>query len=99
MKLITKALLKRLPPLYATENIPTPKKVAVIKFFTPDSSWTWYGIEYDPTERLFFGLVHGIESEMGYFSLDELEEVRGRLGLPIERDRHFKQTPLGELLT
>ncbi len=31
---------------------------------------------------------------MGYFSLVELEEFRGRFGLGIERDRWFKSKPL-----
>lgn len=44
--------------------------------------------------RLFFGLVIGHEPELGYFSVDELEQVRGRLGLPIERDLHFTPAPL-----
>jgi hypothetical protein len=30
--------------------------------------------------------------ELGSVSLSELESVRGRLGLPIERDRHFSPT-------
>lgn len=64
------------------------------KIFTPDSNWTWMVVEYDPDERLFFGLVKGLEKELGYFSLPELEEVRGPLGLPIERDLHWQRCPL-----
>ena len=33
------------------------------------------------------GLGH---PELGYVSLSELQTVRGRLGLPIERDLHFR---------
>jgi hypothetical protein len=29
------------------------------------------------------------EPELGYVSLVELQSVRGKLGLPIERDLHF----------
>ena len=65
-----------------------------MKFFTPDSSWTWYVTEFDPAERRCFGLVIGHERELGYFSLAELESVRGPLGLPIERDLDFTPTPL-----
>jgi len=36
------------------------------KFFHPMSSWTWYLTEYDPKERLAFGLVAGFETEIGY---------------------------------
>ena len=45
----------------------------------------------------FFGLVYGHEREFGYFLLSELEEVRGPMGLPIERDLHFKPKTLAEL--
>jgi hypothetical protein len=53
--------------------------------------------EYDPTAQIFFGYVIGLEDELGYFSLEELEEARGPLGLPIERDEHFKPASLKEL--
>lgn len=63
--------------------------VAVVKFFTPDSNWTWYATEFDGDD-LFFGLVDGFEKEIGYFRLSELKSVKGALGLPIERDMFFK---------
>lgn len=62
--------------------------IAPVKFFTPDAGWIWYGIEFDGDD-LFFGLVSGQEIELGYFSLSELESVRGQLGLPIERDLYY----------
>ena len=68
--------------------------IAQVKYFTPDANWTWYATEYDPEERVFFGLVIGLEQELGYFSLDDLEAARGPLGLPIERDLHFTPAPL-----
>jgi len=34
-------------------------------------------------------LVDGYEKELGYFSLEELESVKGSFGLGIERDRYF----------
>ena len=93
MKLLTKELLKKLPPLYSTEKVADP--TAIVKFFTPDSNWTWFATEFDG-EDTFFGRVDGFESELGYFSLSELESVRGMLGLPIERDRWFSPKPLSE---
>ena len=70
--------------------------LAQVKFFTPDSNWTWYASEFDG-EDIFFGLVSGFEVELGYFSLKELQEVKGPLGLPIERDLHFEPKTLKEL--
>ena len=93
MKLLTKELRAKLPPLYSTEKDKDP--TAVVKFFTPDSNWTWYATEFDGEDR-FFGLVDGFDKELGYFSLSELASARGPLGLPIERDRWFSPKPLSE---
>jgi hypothetical protein len=97
MKLLTKEIRKRLPPLYATEETPLEEKMAQVKFFTPDSSWTWYAVEFDG-EDIFWGWVQGFEEEFGTFSLTELQSVRGKLGLPVERDWFFEPTPLKELM-
>jgi hypothetical protein len=94
MKLLTNALRKSLPPFGAGDELGTDA-IARVKFFTPDSSWTWYASEF--SGDTFFGLVDGIALEYGYFSLAELESVRGPLGLPIERDRFFTPAPLKEL--
>ena len=94
MKLLTKVLRRKLPSLYATENEKDP--LVICKFFAPDSSWTWYALEFDG-EDTFFGYVDGFEAELGYFSLSELESIRGELGLPIERDKWFKPCRLSEI--
>jgi hypothetical protein len=57
---------------------------------------TWYASEFDG-EDTFFGLVSGFEVEYGYFSLKELDEARGPMGLPIERDLQFEPKTLREL--
>jgi len=96
MKLLTKANLKALPAIGSTEGKGFDA-VAKVKFFTPDGNWTWYGVEYDANEKLFYGLVDGFEMELGYFSLTELENIKGPFGLPVERDRYFDATPLSEI--
>jgi hypothetical protein len=95
MMLLTKANRKALPKLYATEE-QGDDAMAVVKFFDPSGSWTWFAVEYDGDDT-FFGLVDGFELELGYFSLSELKSVRGKLGLGIERDRYFTPTSIGEL--
>ncbi len=92
--LIPADIVPTIPRLYATEKTEDP--IAWVKLFTPDSSWTWYITEYDPNERLCFGLVIGQERELGYFSLAELETVRGPLGLPIKRDLYWDPKPLSK---
>ncbi len=67
----------------------------VVKLFTPDAGATWLLTEIDPDEHDHaFGLCDlGLGCpERGWVSLAELATVRGRLGLPVERDLHFKAT-------
>jgi hypothetical protein len=64
----------------------------VVKLFTPDSGATWLLTELDPEDPdIAFGLCDlGLGfPELGTVSLGEIAAVRGRLGLPVERDRHF----------
>jgi hypothetical protein len=94
------AKLAKLPKLYATEDVKFVDKVAVAKFFTPYSNYTWYVIEGEKTEDgdwRFFGLVDGHEKEYGYFMLSELASLkRGSLPL-VERDKYFSKTNVREL--
>ena len=64
----------------------------VVKLFTPDAQCTWLLTGLDPYGGLAFGLCDlGMgEPELGYVSLLEIANVRGKLGLPIERDLHFE---------
>jgi hypothetical protein len=87
MKLLTKEIEERFEKIGSQKNIKDPQ--IVVKFFDPTGSWTWYATEYDRNTKTFFGLVHGHEKELGYFSLEELESVKGAFGLGIERDRYF----------
>jgi hypothetical protein len=95
MKLLTKEIRRRLPPLNSQESL-SGKAIAQVKFFTPDSSWTFWATEFDGRD-LFFGLVEGHERELGYFSLSELQRVKGPMGLPIERDLYWRPKPLDEI--
>lgn len=93
MKLMTKEIAKRLPALMANDA-QGEDAIAHVKWFTPDSSWTWYVSEYDPESCRCFGLVCGLETEYGYFTLSEIESLRGPLGLPVERDLYWDPRPL-----
>lgn len=102
--LMPNSLYVKVPAVYSTEREGDPTVYA--KLFTPDSNWTWYvteaswvnsdgepvdGAQYD---CLMFGLVCGFETELGYFSLREMEQARGPLGLKIERDLSWEPRPL-----
>jgi hypothetical protein len=95
MQLLTKELRRKLPPLGGQDG-KGGKAVAWAKFFTPDSSWTWYAVSFDGQDT-FFGLVEGQEKELGYFSLAEISSVRGPMGLAIERDLHWMPKTLAEI--
>ena len=67
----------------------------VVKLFTPDAGATWLLTEIDPGDHDHaFGLCDLGQGfpELGYVSLAELQSVRGRFGLPVERDLHFRAT-------
>lgn len=96
MKLLTKALEKRFAQIGRQEEA-RDDAIVIAKFFHPASSWTWYATEYSPEDRMFFGVVKGFETEYGYFSLDELEEVRGPMGLKIERDRYWSEKTVSDV--
>ncbi len=93
MELLTEVLRARIPLIGKSERDPW----IYCKFFTPDGGWTWWVCEYDG-EDLFFGCAEGLMRELGYFSLRELMQVRGRLGLRVERDRFFQPVRLSELI-
>lgn len=64
----------------------------VVKLFTPDAGATWLLAEMDPDDHdHVFGLCDlGLGyPELGWVSLAEIAVLRGRLGLSVERDRHF----------
>ncbi len=69
-----------------------PDFFPVVKLFTPDGGATWLLTELDPDDPdIAFGLCDlGLGfPELGSVSISELESVRGKLGLSVERDLHF----------
>ena len=98
MKLLTQEIKKKLPKLYEQED-KGGDAIVYLKMFTPDSSFTFFATEGSPEgdDFIFFGLVDGHEKELGYFSLKELESVRGPMGLPIERDLYWQPKALREI--
>jgi len=96
MKLLTKAIENSLlkHPLCSTDGMPAENRKVLVKFFTPDSSYTWYVLEAEfqkDGDWMFFGLVDSGrgEQEFGYFTLSQLKVIRGNYRLPVERDRGF----------
>lgn len=77
--LMTDEMLKRVPELYAQEDVALADKQVHAAYIIPfRSNWTWYMTEYDRESGDAFGLVLGIEPEWGYFNLEELKELNAQ---------------------
>ena len=91
MMLITKAIRDKLTRNWEIED--TMPIDPVCKLFTPDAQCTWLLIAMadDGEERALALCDLGMGfPELGYVSLPELRTLRGKLGLPVERDFYWK---------
>jgi hypothetical protein len=96
MEQIPEKLRDKIPKLYETEEQQNP--IVYAKLFL--DSWTWYITELSIDNDICFGLVVSpfcTNGELGYFSLHEIKNVKGSLGLSVERDLHFTPTSLSEI--
>lgn len=101
MELLTAELLDKFKKQGDTSNKTADEVMVIAKFFNPCGAGTWFATEYDPIDRIFFGYANLGDPEMaelGSFSLDELQEYKGRFGLGIERDLFFKNKTLQEVI-
>lgn len=97
MKLLTKAITEKATKQYSQGTDLAQNVVA--KFFNPCGDWTWYLMNIDPDDKDYaWGIVDGFAVEEGSFSISELEDVKGPLGIGIERDIHFQPRPAKEIL-
>jgi hypothetical protein len=88
-KLLTKAILKLLPALYATSELEAKDVRVPLKLFNPCGGQSWFITEFDGEDQMF-GYVTGAQcDELGYFSLSEFQNTRLSFNLKIERDIHW----------
>lgn len=97
VNLMNKATATQLRKATTQASEPAATRKVVVKYFTPDANCTWFVIEGEQLANgdwRLFGLCDlGMGSpELGYVMLSELQAVRGRMGLPVERDRHYSGT-------
>jgi hypothetical protein len=91
----------QLPKLYANEGKPPAEAVAVAKLFDPTGRLTLFCTEYDGEDTVFGYMVSPMGAdcdEWGYSSISELESVKVGFGLRIERDIHWRPTPMWKAL-
>jgi hypothetical protein len=97
MKLLTKEILKTIPELGEQESL-GEKAIVHVKYFLTGTCATWYATEYSQKEKLFFGWAEIVPGcgEYGYFSITQLESIKNRLGLGVERDLYYEKITIGE---
>ena len=102
MKLLTKEILNKTPDLLDNDGLERHKVKVTAKFFDPTGSFTWYLTEIDKNDKdTCFGFVTSEfhpKGELGYFTISELEETKGRFGLGIERDKFWTSKTLKEVM-
>ena len=96
MELIPKEFIEKMqiPKLYETENIADP--IAYLKLFL--DGWSWYITELSIDGDIAFGyVISPFESELGYFSINEIQAIKNNLGISVERDLYFKPCKLSTI--
>lgn len=96
--LMTDEMLERVPELYAQEDVALADKQVHAAYIIPfRSNWTWYMTEYDRESGDAFGLVLGIETEWGYFNLEELKELNAQRLILEDFPKTFRELKDSEL--
>lgn len=102
-ELLPQELLEQIPALYSNEKIKLDKKIIKVKYFL--ASFTWLVTECEVQEDgdvLFFGYVINHSdpdcSEWGYWTLNQLLEVKLYGCLGVERDLYFKECTFGDYM-
>ncbi len=67
----------------------------VCKLFTPDAQCTWLitGIDKNGLLCGYADLGFGCVEWGSLFTIEQIQKLRGKLGLPVERDKWFKDDP------
>mgnify|MGYP003660563496 CR=1 FL=1 len=76
----------------STDGTPESEKEIMAKVYSPTMNWTWTIYEAEQVEMddlLFFGRVDGFESELGYFTLSELQTEGAFCQILTAQDEHF----------
>jgi len=101
MKLLTKELIERFKQQGDTSRKEAKDIKVIAKFFNPCGAGTWFATDYDEKNQIFFGYANlGDDrfAELGSFGLKELQEYRSPFMTGIERDLHFGEHTLQEVL-
>ena len=94
--LITKAILNKIPALYAQEGR-GEDAIVYLKMYL--GSFTWFFTEFNPETGILFGKTFSHmcpDGEYGYTQIEELQELLARGMFAVERDASWTPKPLKE---
>ena len=86
MLLLTKQIVKNFEKQGRCDSKNPEDVKIIVKFFNPTGRGSWYATEWYPTTGLFFGFVsifNDHNDELGYFSLEELQDMADLANLEI----------------
>jgi hypothetical protein len=92
---LTTQILRSVPALYATENVPLCEKMIHAHYFI--GGCDWYLAELDPETGLAFGYADPGCGEWGYFDLVEMEQTLVKGWMVIDRELGFVPKRVTEL--
>ena len=98
MKLLTKAIERKLLKNSKNYKNNITKEKVVVKLFTPSGSATWWIYSMNENGDCF-GIAEMNVREYGWVNINEISELRVKpFGLPVERDMYYTPPAFGELL-
>ena len=101
-ELLPQKLLDKIPALYANDGMPAGEAIIKVKYFLASLTWLVTECELQGDDVLFYGYVinHSAPdcSEWGYFTLNQLMEVKLFGSIGVERDIYFKECKFGEYI-
>jgi len=108
MELLPNEILEKLQaqdmyhPSGPGRELSSEELIVVVQYMMMDSDWKWYACSASKDEISgdvqFFGLVNGLEIELGYFWLSELKKARGSFKLPVQRNPFWRERTLKEVM-
>lgn len=91
MELLTREEKKRIPPFEMTQDTTDP--LVSVLLHMPTLDWTWYVIEYGGKNEVF-ALEERERAKWGFYSLEQLEDLRGPFGLRVQQVQRYRPMPL-----
>jgi hypothetical protein len=92
-----KAIAKRIPALYATENTPLTSKTIYLHYFVGGADWYVAELDSDTGEAFGWAEIIPGGGEWGSFHLPQLADVLLDGWLPIDRDLYWEPKPASEI--